>query len=182
VPERALLAIDGVGGPGSSAYRFASDVLHEVADVLARRLREHGAKGERAGVLETAWWVHPELPDDAMPAAFVDRTTWHWQQMVEVPPKATEEDVEAAVDENRLKAGRPAPLVRVIHVTEGKAAQILHAGGIEDEPESVRRLYAAVATGGFRPRGHLHEIRLADAGRVPRERVRSIIRLPIEPT
>ena len=119
-----------------------------------------------------------------MAAAFVDRSTWHWQRMVEVSPKATDEDVDGGHRRDaRGRRGRPAPLVRVIHVTEGSRRpdppRRWHRGA---EPESVRRLYAAVADGGFRPRGHLHEIRLADAGRVPRERVRSIIRLPIEPT
>ena len=181
VPERTVLAIDGVGGPAGADYRFASDVLHDVSDALARRLRRLGWKGARPGTLETAWWVHPELPDDAMAAAFADRTTWHWQQMVEVPATATAEDVDAAIDETRLAAGRPTPLVRVVDFPEGRAAQILHAGDTGEVAGSVRRLYAAVAEGGFRPRGHLHEIRLADAGHVPPERVRSIIRLPIEP-
>lgn len=180
VPERRMLAIDGLGDPGAADFAFASQTLRTAGERLRVRLaREYGLE-RRVGILECAWWTHPEPPSQDLAEAFADRSTWHWQQMLEIPSEATDEDVEAAIDETRTRAGRPAPLVRLIHFTEGRSAQILHVGGPATQPRSVQALYDAVARAGLRPHGHLHEIRTADHERVPEERARSILRLPIQ--
>jgi len=180
VPERRLLAIDGVGSPEADDYRFAGQVLRTALANLAARLRRHGWTGQPTRVLETAWWLHPEVPPDQTAEAFKDRTVWHWQQMIELPHGASAEDVEAAIDDTRREAGRGVPLVRTIHFLEGMSAQILHVGAAPVDV-AVTRLYTAVAQQGLEPRGHLHELRLADAQAVPQGRERSILRLPVEP-
>jgi hypothetical protein len=180
VPERRMLAIDGLGDPGATDFAFASQTLRTAGEHLRVRLaREYGLE-RRVGVLECAWWTHPEPPSQDVAEAFADRSTWHWQQMIAIPPEATDEDVEAAIEETRTRTGRAAPLVRLIHFREGRSAQILHVGGPATQPRSVQALYDAVARAGLRPHGHLHEIRTADHERVPEERARSILRLPIE--
>jgi len=181
VPERRMFAIDGLGDPRAADFLFASKTLRIAAELLRVRLaREYGVE-RRVGVLECAWWTHPEPPSQDLAQAFADRSTWHWQQMIEIPSEATDEDAAAAIDEARARAGRPAPLLRVIRFAEGRSAQILHVGGPAREHESVQALYHAVAVAGLRPHGHLHEIRTADYERVPDDRARSILRLPIEP-
>lgn len=180
VPERRLLAIDGVGSPEADDYRLASQVLRNALANIAGRLHRQGWTGQPTRVLETAWWLHPEVPPDQTAEAFKDRRVWHWQQMIELPHSATPEDVEAAIDHTRLEAGRAVPLVRIIHFVEGFSAQILHVGSAPVD-EAVRRLYLAVGEQGLQPRGHLHELRLADAQSVPQGRERSILRLPVEP-
>lgn len=180
VPERRMLAIDGLGDPRATDFVFASETLRSAGEILrARVAREYGIKSEPA-VLECAWWTHPEPPSQDLVEAFADRRAWHWQQMLEIPPSATDDDAAAAIDEARSRAGRPAPLVRIIRFAEGRSAQILHVGGPETQPRSVQALYDAVARAGLRPHGHLHEIRTADHQRVPDGRARSILRLPIE--
>jgi hypothetical protein len=180
VPERRLLAMDGVGGPTGTDFRLASDVLRTVAAALRRQLLQVRSIESRIGLLEAAWWIHPELPPDEMADAFVDRSPWHWQQMIEIPTRATDEDADAAITETRQQAAREVPLVRLISIVEGRAAQILHLGDATSEPEALRKLHDAVAAAGLRPRGHVHQIFLVDPERVPRERARSIFRLPVE--
>jgi hypothetical protein len=180
VPERRMLAIDGLGDPRAADFVFASETLRTAAELLRQRVgRAYGVKPKPA-VLEAAWWTHPEPPSIELAEAFADRRTWHWQQMVEIPPEATDDDAAAAIDETRARAGRPVPLLRVITFAEGRSAQILHVGGPATQPRSVQALYDAVAAAGLRPHGHLHEIRTSDHERVPDDRARSILRLPIE--
>jgi len=180
VPRRRLFAIDGVGAPIAADFRLASTSLRAVAAALRARLGPRRPDDPTA-VLEVAWWVHPEIPPEATAEAFADRATWHWQQMIEIPNRATAADAEAAIETARRAAGREVPLVRVIELEEGQAAQILHVGGAAGEPESVRKLYRAIAEADLRPRGHLHQIVLADPAEVPEGRGRSILRLPVEP-
>lgn len=180
VPERRMLAIDGLGDTRSTDFTFASQTLRTAGELLrAILIREHGIE-RRVGVLECAWWTHPEPPSLDLAEAFADRSTWHWQQMIEIPSEATDDDVAAAIDEVGARAGRPVPLVRLIRFAEGRSAQILHIGGASTQYRSVQALYDAVRVAGLRPHGHLHEIRTADHERVPADRARSILRLPIE--
>jgi len=180
VPERRLLAIDGVGTPASGAFRLASETLRQVGNELRTRLHQARGLDTRVGILECAWWIHPEVAPDALADAFVDRTSWHWQQMLEIPSRTSDDEAEAAIEATRQGAGREVPLVRLIHFVEGRAAQILHLGGVATEPDAVRRLVAAVTEAGVHPRGHLHELYLADPAQVPVSRARTILRLPIE--
>jgi len=180
VPARRMFAVDGLGDPRVAAFVLASDALRATEE----RVRGHvqHATGRRivAADLECAWWTHPEPPPEDLAASFADRSTWHWQQMIEIPPEATNEEAQASIDETRASFGRPLPPVRVIQFEEGRSAQILHLGGPADEHRSVVALYDAVAREGLHPHGHLHEIRLADYERVPDGRARAILRLPIE--
>jgi hypothetical protein len=180
VPERRMLAIDGVGKPGVGAHRLAGETLRTAAEILRLRLAQSAGGGATSGIIECAWWVHPEPGRDQMASAFADRSAWHWQQMIEVPDRATDEAVAAAIDETRRRAGRKAPLVRLIRVVEGRSAQILHTGGPSTEASAVAKLYDAIEAAGLRPHGHLHELHLVEPGRVPDSRVRTILRLPVE--
>ena len=179
VPRRRLFAIDGVGEPTSGSYRLASETLRAVSETLRHRLRAEGRPDPGRLAIETAWWTHPELPPEAMGEAFRDRGSWHWQQLVEVPPRASDADADAAIDETRRGAGREAPLVRIVQIEEGRSAQILNLGA-DEEPASVGRLAAEIAAAGLRAHGHLHQIFVSDPDVVGRAKARSILRLPIE--
>lgn len=181
VPERRMLAIDGLGDPSGTDFRFAGETLRTVADLVRHRVAKRQGGEHPANPIECAWWTNHEPPPEDVPLAFADRSSWHWQQMIELPHLAADEDAAAAIEEVRSRAGRPVPLVRVVRFREGRSAQILHVGGPSGEAASVRRLYDALASEGLRPRGHLHEIWIADFERVPEERARSILRLPVEP-
>jgi hypothetical protein len=179
VPARRMLAVDGVGAPTGTDHRRAMTALHDIADHLRTRVRQREHVDPRLGPIECAWWTHPEPPPEELGEQFQDRSTWHWQLMIEVPKRATEEDVAAAIAE----AGGSAPMgvpVRVVEFEEGRSAQILHVGGSGSAADAVARLAREVAASGGRPHGHLHEIHLSDPRHVGPDRARAILRLPIE--
>jgi hypothetical protein len=180
VGARRLIAIDGVGGPRGSDYRLASETLKAGLRDLRSRIAHGRQLTWRAAVLETAWWTHPELPAEDIPPAFEDRSAWHWQQMVEVPEGAEDQDVQAAIAATRQAAGRSEALMRTITLTEGRAAQMLHVGGSSSIVATLRALFDLLAASGLRPHGHIHELRIADEADVPADRARSILRVPIE--
>jgi hypothetical protein len=179
VGERRLIAIDGVGGPGGSDYRLAGETLRTAGRHLRDRLAQTRSVSTRLGILETAWWTHPELPAADVPKAFADRSTWHWQQMIEIPEQASDDDVETAIAETRIAAGRGEPLLRAITLTEGRAAQMLHLGGESTMGATLVELFELLDSAGLRPHGHIHELRIADEADVPAGRARAILRVPI---
>lgn len=177
VPERRMLAVDGVGSPTASGYRLATETLHTAAEILRTRLSRTRRINTQISVIECSWWTEPEPAPDEMAAKFADRSRWHWRAMIEIPEAASDEDALAAIDETRRRASRVTPLLRLTRLAGGRSAQILHTGGPAAEPEAVAKLHAAIREAGLRPHGHLHELHIAEPGRVPESRVRTILRL-----
>jgi hypothetical protein len=180
VPERRMLALDGVGAPNGADFGHAIVALHEVAGGLRATLHRERGLDTRVGLVEAAWWIHPEPAPSEVPERFADRSKWHWQLMIEVPERAADAEVDAAIADARRRSVAHAEHVHPIRFAEGRSAQILHVGGPATVAGAVELLYREVALAGAHPHGHLHEIHVTDPRRVPPERQRVILRLPIE--
>jgi hypothetical protein len=70
--------------------------------------------------------------------------------------------------------------VRFERWTEGPCAQIMHVGPYATEGASLVALHRAIAEHGDRPRGRHHEIYLGDPRTAAPEKLRTILRQPIE--
>jgi len=64
---------------------------------------------------------------------------------------------------------------------EGRSAQVLHVGPYVEEAPTIALLHDTIDSAGWRPRGRHHEIYLSDARRSAPERLRTILRHPVEP-
>jgi hypothetical protein len=73
---------------------------------------------------------------------------------------------------------RPASLR--VESFEGEVAQVLHVGPYAEERASIERLHAGIAEAGLRPRGRHHELYLGDPRRAAPDRLRTILRHPVE--
>jgi hypothetical protein len=71
--------------------------------------------------------------------------------------------------------------LRVESFAEGAVAQVLYLGPYADERPTIERLHEAIAAAGLRPRGRHHELYLGDPGRSAPEKLRTLIRQPVEP-
>jgi hypothetical protein len=156
---------------------MATNVLRTVGDIVRDLALRNRNAGRVRSVLEITWPLEPALTVDEI-FEVLSSPTARWRQMIELPPTATDETAEDAIDGARRLGGRDAPLVRLIHPTEGPAVQILHLG-MDDDLSSIRKLYAFVAESGFRASGDLHELVVADRNVVGRVRARSILRVPV---
>jgi hypothetical protein len=177
VPERGLLAIHGAGPRGAADFRLATAVLRTVAEIVRTSLPHDRRAGPARQLLEITWPIDGSVTVDEIVEA-LDDPRQRWRQLTELPRLATEAAAERAIDEARRLGGREIPLVQMIHVREGRAAQVLRTA---DEPPMacVRRLLGLVLEAGCRPTGDLHELVLADPADVGRDRARSIVRVPI---
>lgn len=101
--------------------------------------------------------------------------------MIVLPDEATDEEVEEQLAGARSKV-KPeiASSLRVERFDEGDVAQVLHVGPYAEERPSLERLDAGIADAGFRHRGKHHELYLGDPRRSAPERLRTILRHPIE--
>ncbi len=135
-------------------------------------------------MLEGLYWTDDERPIApeqfrAQPGAGV---LWSWRLLMPVPDAATGEDLTSAIEDVRAK--REPALLRQLHVErweEGQVAQVMHVGPYATEPATLDRLHAAIVAAGLRPRGCHHEIYISDPNRAKPERLKTLLRQPVEP-
>ena len=183
VPERRYLMIEGTAAPGTQGFQDAFGALYPVAYTLHFALRRRDVDAP-VGALEGLYWVDEPRPIDA--ARFADgpaeRGPWSWRLLLPVPDAASDAEVTAAFAEVERRR-KPALIdrLRCEAWEEGPAAQIMHVGPYDAEPVTIQRLHGAIAERGLRPRGCHHEIYISDPNRTAPERLKTVLRQPVEP-
>jgi hypothetical protein len=168
VPDLAMLVVDGTGRPEGPEFTDAVQTLFAVSYGAHFLVRQQRGEAPRVMPLEALW----DPPGDG---------AWAWRALVVQPPPVDARVVAAALDRARR---RPPPVldrVRFERWTEGRCAQLLHLGPYASEGPSIDLLQREIAASGLRPRGRHHEIYLSDPRRSRPERLRTILRQPVEP-
>lgn len=171
------LTISGKGAPGADAFQACIGALYSMAYTI-KMSRKFAGKGDYAICkLEGQYWYDVMGPDFSN----VPKEDWQWTLMIRTPDLITPKDLETAVAalDKRGKAGL-SPEVKLATIDEGACVQMLHVGPYEREKETVDKMVAFAATRGFVPHGRHHEIYLSDPRRVAPERLKTILRLPVQ--
>jgi hypothetical protein len=177
VPRMTFLMIDGHGDPNLVAdYATGLSWLYSIAYAIKFQSKAAG-HDYVVPPLEALWWS-----DDMSDFTERRKDRWHWTQMLMVPdfvPLRLYLDARTKT-EKKLGAAAPATLRRE-QFDEGLAVQILHIGPYDAEAPTIRRMHEE-----FMPahqlalRGRHHEIYLSDPRRVAPEKLRTIIRQPVQ--
>lgn len=175
VARGKYLACDGEGAPNGPSFAEAVGALYGVAYTIKMRKKREGSDYGVAP-LEALWWSAD--PGKPMPDAPAD---WRWKAVIRLPDFITLVDLELAVAELERKGrGEAARRVLLEELEEGDCVQMLHVGPYSAEPATIEAMNGFVAAHGRTLRGRHHEIYLSDPRRVPPERLRTILRLPVE--
>jgi hypothetical protein len=188
VPEFGYLVVDGAGPPGGEAFTAAVGALYSVSYGAHFLLKRERGEAPHVMPLEGLWWVEdPRLRAIVESVAAgtgtlngVDRDRWHWQAMIMQPDPIDKSLVARAIEQARAKNVPALDRLSYRRWREGPSAQLLHIGPYADEAPSVARLHREIAAAGYRPRGRHHEIYLGDPRRSAPEKLRTILRQPIE--
>lgn len=177
VPSFQFLMLDGTGDPNTAAeYKAAVGALYKVAYTLKFAHKKTAGEDYAVAPLEGLWGMAAGLPYDPD-----RRDLWIWTMMIALPDFISEAEVARAVEEAVRKTGDPTPTrIRLERFTEGRAAQIMHIGPYAAEAPTIQRLHEDVARQGLALRGRHHEIYLSDPNRSAPEKMRTILRHPVE--
>lgn len=189
VPEFGFAVVTGSGAPGGAEFTQAIQALYSVSYGAHFLLKKQAGQAPRVMPLEALWWADGPGQQDILAAvalgratmADTDRDRWCWQAMIMQPEPIGADLVAAALAQAQEK--KPSPgLVRLRYErwAEGRCAQLLHVGPYAAEGPSIARLHQEIAAAGYRPRGRHHEIYLGDPRRSAPERLRTILRHPVE--
>ena len=180
VPPLRYLMVDGHGDPNTSdAYRDALASLYPLAYTLKFLSKRELGRDYGVPPLEALWW------SDDMDAftARRDKSCWDWTLLSQVPDWVTTEHVETARAAVARKGGAPVlDAIRLAPFDEGLAVQTLHVGPYDAEGPVLDAMHHEhIPAHGLRMTGKHHEIYLSDARRTAPERLRTILRQPVEP-
>ena len=189
VPELAYLVVEGRGDPTAPEFAEAIQALYAVSYGAHFMVKKERGEAPRVMPLEGLWWVDDPRQEDIISAialgtatpADTDRTAWHWRAMIAQPPPVDEAVIAKAREQARAKALPALDRLRFERWREGLCAQTLHVGPYADESPTIVGLHEALTDAGYRPRGRHHEIYLGDPRRSAPERLRTLLRHPIEP-
>jgi hypothetical protein len=190
VPEAGYVCVDGTGSPDGADFADAVQALYAVSYGAHFLVKKERGDAPKVMPLEGLWWGEdPALRSwaEAVAAGEAamgdgDRTRWLWRAMIMQPDPIDAEAVARAVDQARAKKSLPAlDRLRFERWQEGLCMQVMHVGPYAEEARSIVLLHEAIAAAGYRPRGHHHEIYLGDPRRSAPQKLRTILRQPVEP-
>ena len=125
--------------------------------------------------LEGLWWTEDGTFS-------IDPTQpWLWTTMMLQPDHITQAMFEEGRHQLKKKKDNPAiDQLRLERFHEGLSIQIMHLGPYADEPRTLERLQSFAQENDLRYRGKHHEIYLGDPRRAKPEKLRTVLRQPVE--
>jgi hypothetical protein len=182
VPPFQFAMIDGQIEPGclpgdSSSFQQALQALYGISYTLkfTSKLREENPVDYTVMALEGLWWVEEGEFDISNPG------NWRWTAMILQPDHITGAMFRDALAQVRKKKPNPAlDRLRLETFHEGLCMQVMHIGPYAEEPATIARMDAFARENGYTLRGKHHEIYLGDPRRAAPEKLKTVLRHPIE--
>lgn len=182
VPSIRFIMVDGSGAPEGEDYQSALQVLYALTFTI-KMSKMSGETPEgyfeySVPPLEGLWWGKGGFD-------LQQREAWEWTSMIRQPEFVNQQVFDWAVEQCRKKKpGVPVSRARLETFDEGLCVQMLHVGPYSTEPASIQQMYAYIEANGLRnctgeERRH-HELYLGDPRRTAPERLKTVLRLPVE--
>lgn len=189
VPRFNFLLIDGTIEPGmapdtSPLFHENMEAMYGAAYTLKFMLkkRENDPIDYPVMALEGLWDVRDGKFDINI------KDNWIYTLMILVPDLITQDIFEEALVQLRKKKGDLPGFARLRLDTyeEGLCVQTMHIGPYATEPETLEKMQAFMQENGYRDLvgqgGKHHEIYLGDPRRAAPEKLRTVLRHPVEKT
>ena len=175
IKPAAYLAISGQGAPGGEVFTASIGALYGMAFTIKMTRKFAGKQDYAVCKLEGQWGSAAEPNFAKLPP-----TQWLWNLLIRTPKFIKEDDLRQAVAV-LLKRGKGEDVkrVRLESLTEGPCVQMLHVGPYDKEPETIAVMKAFAEKQQLEFSGRHHEIYLSDPRRVPPERLKTILRVPV---
>ncbi len=176
VKKASYLSIMGRGAPGEETFVTKLGALYGAAFTI-KMARKLAGRDYKVCPLEGLWWGRRKRRDFWTEP----RDRWNWKLIIRTPDFITKKHLGEAVQKLMEKGKGPeVGEVALETMSEGRCVQMMHVGPYDREPETVEQMAALVKEQGLSFHGLHHEIYLSDPRRVPPERLRTILRLPVE--
>jgi hypothetical protein len=164
--------------PGTSPeFREAMEAMYGISYTLKfmSKLRKTHPVDYTVMAMEGLWWI------ESGEFSFDKKDNWCWTLMMLQPKHITAKMVQAALQQLKEKKDSPAlAKLRFESFQEGRCVQIMHVGPYSEEPKTLDRMQAFADENGYVYRDKHHEIYMGDPRRARPEKLRTILRHPVE--
>ncbi len=175
VANAHYLTINGVGGPGEDNFNDAVAALYAVAYTV-KMTRKNKELGDYVICkLEARYWsVNKRCLSEQ------DKSQWHWQLMIRTPSQVEISDIEQAAKVLTAK-GKTVSVnnVKLIEHEFSHCIHMLHVGSYEEETRTIEQMLAFASEHQLSATGEHCEIYISDPRRIPEERLKTILRMPV---
>ena len=164
--------------PGNSPdYQNTMGAIYGTAYTLKfmSKLRKDNPIDYPVMASEGLWWVLSGEFD------FQTKEPWQYTMMISLPNFVTLHMFDKAIAQLKKKKGNPAiDKLRMESFEEGLCMQITHIGPYADESRTLELMAQFASENGYRTRGRHHEIYMGDPRRANPEKLKTVLRHPIE--
>lgn len=187
VPRLQFAMIDGAiekgSEPGKSqSFAEATQALYGISYTLKFMLKKRKTHAIDYPVmaLEGLWWVEDGMFDITV------KDNWFYTLMIMQPDVITQDVFAEGLEQVRKKRGNSDSLskLRLAEFEEGLCVQTMHLGPYATEPATIERMRAFAQKEGFRDcvgsGGKHHEIYLGDPRKADLEKLKTVLRHPVE--
>ena len=185
IPAMNFLAIRGKGDPNQEdgEYKTAMGLLYGIAfTIKMSKLGDRKIEGYFDYVvppLEGFWW-----DKDGGAVDYARKEDFRWISLIRLPDFVTRADFDWAITEATRKKKQDFSKVEFFPYEEGLCVQCMHLGSYDDEPATLEHMEKHCTEQGYvldrDPGRYHHEIYLSDARKIPPERRKTVLRLPIK--
>lgn len=178
VPPMQFLMADGCGNPNSSQdYKDIIEALYTVSYGVKFASKKITDKDYVVRPLEGLWWA-----EDWNDFSNGVKDRWQWTMMIGQPDWIDESQILETIAVQRKKKILPAiDSLRFETLYEGQCVQILHVGPYDDEGPTLQKLHKEfLPQHGLEATGKHHEIYLSDARKTPPDKLKTILRQPVQ--
>ena len=176
IKKATYLAVSGSGAPGGEDFQAKIGALYGMAFTVKMTWKFGGRGDYTVAKLECQWWAD----DDSVRFSALSPEEWRWRLLIRTPDFIKKKELANArkVLAERGK-GEGTEDVQLQSFAAGRCVQMLHVGPYEKEPETIAVMKDFAAAEGFEFHGRHHEVYLSDPRRVPPERLKTILRMPV---
>lgn len=183
IPPVNYVAVRGKGDPNepNGAYQKAISVLYAVSYTLKMSYKsDYKIKDFFEYVvppLEGFWWQ-----DDLNDIDYSKKSEFNFISVIRLPDFISEDDFKWAIETASQKKKIDCSLAEFLSIDEGLCVQTMHIGSYDDEPQTILKMKEFASGYEFdinEIRKH-HEIYLSDPRKVAKEKLKTIIRIPIK--
>ena len=168
------LTVEGRGAPGGEEFQAKIGALYGLAFTMKMACKFGGGQDYKVCPLEALYFGDEDTFRRTPP------DQWRWKLMIRTPQFIKAAELKSAKQALREKAKPPEFEQATLEtLREGRCVHMLHVGPYDQEEQTLAAMKQLAADNGLTFAGPHHEIYLSDPRRVPPERLRTLLRMPV---
>jgi hypothetical protein len=183
VPEMLFVAVDGKGDPNDNdgEYGKAIKILYAIQyTIKMSKKTQNTPEGYFDYVVPPleGFWTVKNKEDIRNKSKFI------WTSVIRLPEFVNKETFEWACNEVTNNKNINTEKAKYIKIKEGLCVQCMHIGSFDEEPRTMETIEKYITENNYKngidAERHHHEIYLSDFRKVEKEKLKTVLRIPIK--